>query len=91
MAGVKAGSIDRAKLEPQLTALEEPGENAPQKTAKALNELHATLDATQRKAAAETVRAKLAKRSERMRRTRPNRRIKPKTSAGTARSVASNT
>jgi Spy/CpxP family protein refolding chaperone len=64
IAGIKAGKIDAAKLEPRYAAIEKAAAAARDKEAEALNVLHATLDATQRKAAVANVRAKQATREE---------------------------
>ena len=57
--GVKAGKIDMTKLAPDLTAIETGAHTQKEKEATALNALHSTLDAEQRKAAVVAVRAKL--------------------------------
>lgn len=66
LAGIKAGKIDTAKLEPRYAAIDKAAAAAHDKEAEALNSLHAALDATQRKAAVASVRAKQAARDEKM-------------------------
>lgn len=66
VAGIKAGKIDAAKLEPRYAAIEKVAAAAHAKEAEALNALHAALDATQRKATVANVRAKQALREEKM-------------------------
>lgn len=48
-AGVRAGKLERATLEPHFAALEQGANDARKKVHAALNELHRTLDADQRK------------------------------------------
>ncbi|MCC6900483.1 MAG: Spy/CpxP family protein refolding chaperone [Polyangiaceae bacterium] len=48
-AGVRAGKLDRAALEPHFTALDKSASEGRKKVHAALNELHRTLDAEQRK------------------------------------------
>jgi Spy/CpxP family protein refolding chaperone len=56
--GVKAGKIDTSKLATNYTAIENSAHAQREKEATALNSLHETLDATQRKALVAAVRAK---------------------------------
>ena len=56
--GVKAGKIDTSKLATNYTAIENSVHAQREKEATALNSLHSTLDATQRKALVAAVRAK---------------------------------
>ncbi|MCL2777876.1 MAG: Spy/CpxP family protein refolding chaperone [Polyangiaceae bacterium] len=56
--GVKAGKIDTSKLAANYTAIETGVHAQREKEATALNSLHSTLDATQRKAVVAAVRAK---------------------------------
>jgi len=65
-AGIKAGKIDAAKLDPLYAEVDKAHKARQEAEAKALNELHAKLDATQRKAVADAIRADQKKRSERM-------------------------
>jgi Spy/CpxP family protein refolding chaperone len=65
IAGIKAGKIDNAKLEPRYAAIQKVAAAAHDKEAEALNALHGALDATQRKALVADVRAKQAAREER--------------------------
>jgi len=58
IAGVKAGKIDTAKLEPDYAAIEKVTAGMHQKEADALTALHAALDPAQRKAVTASVRAK---------------------------------
>ena len=55
---VRAGKIDRAKLEPQLKAARTAATEENARQAKALNALHGALDETQRKALIDAVRAR---------------------------------
>jgi Spy/CpxP family protein refolding chaperone len=64
--GIKAGKIDTAKLEPKYAALEKVASAEHDKEVESLNALYVALDATQRKAVSAAVRAKAAKRDERM-------------------------
>lgn len=57
-AEIKAGKIDLAKLEPRFTAIDKAAQEHQEKEAEALNQLHATLDAAQRKALVAQIRAK---------------------------------
>ncbi len=66
IAGIKAGKIESAKLEPKYVALEKIATAEHDKEVAALNGLYAALDATQRKAVVTSVRAKQAKRDERL-------------------------
>lgn len=66
VAGIKAGKIDAAKLEPRYAAIEKAAQVTHEKEAEGLNALHAALDATQRKAAVADVRAKMAARENKM-------------------------
>ncbi len=66
VAGIKAGKIDNAKLEPKYAALEKIASAEHDKEVAALNGLYGALDATQRKAVVASMRAKQAKRDERM-------------------------
>lgn len=66
VAGIKAGKIDTSKLEPRYAAVEKVIDESKAKEADALDALHAALDVTQRKAVTASVRAKLAKREEKM-------------------------
>ncbi len=66
VAGIKAGKIDTAKLEPHYAAVEKVIAEGQAKEADALNTLHGILDATQRKAVTTSVRAKQAMREEKM-------------------------
>lgn len=66
LAGIKAGKIDTAKLEPRYAAIEKAAQVTHEKEAEGLNALHAALDATQRKAAVADVRAKMAARENKM-------------------------
>ncbi len=66
VAGVRAGKIDSAKLEPRYAAIEKVIGESQAKEADGLNALHAALDATQRKAVTANVRAKQAMREEKM-------------------------
>jgi Spy/CpxP family protein refolding chaperone len=65
-AGVKAGKIDKAKLDTDHAAIEKAMKARHDAEADALNALHAALDATQRKAVVADVKAKQAKREEHM-------------------------
>lgn len=62
VAGIKAGKIETAKLEPRYAAIEKAAQVTHEKEAEGLNALHAALDATQRKTAVADVRAKMAAR-----------------------------
>jgi len=64
IAGIKAGKIETAKLEPKYAALEKIATAEHDKEIAALNGLHGALDVTQRKAVVASVRAKQAKRDE---------------------------
>ena len=66
IAGIQAGKIDNAKLEPRYAAIEKVIGESQAKEADALNALHAALDATQRKAITANVRSKQAMREEKM-------------------------
>ncbi|CAN5921575.1 hypothetical protein BH11MYX4_BH11MYX4_37630 [soil metagenome] len=66
VAGIKAGKIDTAKLDPKYLALEKIATADHDKEIASLDALYAALDATQRKAVVASVRAKQAKRDERM-------------------------
>jgi Spy/CpxP family protein refolding chaperone len=66
VAGIKAGKIDSAKLEPKYAAIEKLAADGHAKAAEALTALHAALDATQRKATTANVRAKQAAREAKM-------------------------
>lgn len=66
LAQVKAGKIDQSKLDPHLAALEKDVQAKQDKEAAALNDLHALLDATQRKALVADVRAKHEQREAKM-------------------------
>jgi len=66
VAGVKAGKVEAAKLEPRYAAIEKIMKVQHDKEGEALNALHAALDPAQRKAAVADVRAKQAAREERM-------------------------
>ena len=66
IAGIKAGKIESAKLEPKYVALEKIATAEHDKEVAALNGLHAALDTAQRKAVVTSVRAKQAKRDERL-------------------------
>jgi Spy/CpxP family protein refolding chaperone len=66
VAGIKAGKIDNAKLEPKYAALEKLAAAGHAKEAEALSALHDALDATQRKAVTANVRAKQAAREAKM-------------------------
>jgi Spy/CpxP family protein refolding chaperone len=66
IAGIKAGKIDTAKLEPKYAALDKIASAEHDKEAESLNALYAALDGTQRKAVVSSVRATQAKREERM-------------------------
>lgn len=66
LAGIKAGKIENAKLEPRYAAIEKIASAEHDKEIAALNGLYAALDATQRKAVVASVRAKQAKRDERL-------------------------
>jgi len=63
-AGIKAGKIDTAKLEADHAAVEKAMIARRDKEAESLNTLHATLDATQRKALVAEVRDKMKKRED---------------------------
>jgi len=65
-AGIKAGKIDAAKLEPLYADVDKAHKARQEAEAKALNDLHAKLDAAQRKAIVDSIRADQKKRSERM-------------------------
>lgn len=62
VAGIKAGKIDTAKLEPKYSALDKLIAAGHDREADALTALHGALDATQRKAVVANVRAKQAAR-----------------------------
>jgi len=64
VAGIKAGQIDTAKLEPKYAAVEKLALALHDKEVASLNALHAALDGTQRKAVVASVRGKQAKREE---------------------------
>ena len=64
IAGIKAGKIDTAKLEPHYAAIEKVSAGMHQKEADALTALHGALDATQRKAVTASVRARAEKRDD---------------------------
>ncbi len=66
IAGIKAGKIESAKLEPKYVALEKIATAEHDKEVAALNGLYAALDTAQRKAVVTSVRAKQAKRDERL-------------------------
>jgi Spy/CpxP family protein refolding chaperone len=66
IAGIKAGKIDTAKLEPRYAAVEKVATETHAKETEALTALHAALDATQRKAVTANVRAKQAAREAKM-------------------------
>jgi len=66
VAGIKAGKIDTAKLDPKYAALEQIASAEHDKEIASLNALYTALDAAQRKAVVASVRAKQAKRDERM-------------------------
>ena len=66
VAGIKAGKIDNAKLEPRYAALEKLAAEGHAKEAEALGALHAALDPTQRKAVTASVRTKQAAREAKM-------------------------
>jgi Spy/CpxP family protein refolding chaperone len=66
IAGIKAGKIDSAKLEPKYVALERLSIADHDKEVASLNALYTALDATQRKAVVASVRATQAKREDRM-------------------------
>lgn len=65
-AGVKAGKIDTAKIDADWDAAQKAQQPMLDKEADALNQLHALLDATQRKAVTAAVRAKDAERDAKM-------------------------
>src|SRR4029079_8699409 len=65
-AGIKAGKIDTTKLDAQFQAMRAVAKAHQEREAKALNDLHAALDATQRKALVAAMRDKQAKREEAM-------------------------
>ena len=62
VAGIKAGKIDAAKLEPKYAAMEKISATEHDKETASLNALYAALDAAQRKAVVTSLRAKQAKR-----------------------------
>lgn len=66
IAGIKAGKIDTAKLEPKYAAIEKLTAAGHAKEVLALTALHDALDATQRKAVTASVRAKQAAREAKM-------------------------
>lgn len=66
VAGIKAGKIESTKLEPKYAALEKIASAEHDKEIAALNGLYGALDATQRKAVVTSIRAKQAKRDERL-------------------------
>ena len=66
VAGIKAGKIENAKLEPKYVALEKIASAEHDKEIAALNGLYGALDAPQRKAVVASMRAKQAKRDERL-------------------------
>lgn len=61
---VKAGKIDKAKMESEITTLAKTEDGAKEDDIEALNELHAALDPAQRKTLVEKVREKMNKREE---------------------------
>lgn len=66
VAGIKAGKIDAAKLEPKYAALEKLQKAQHEKEDEGLNALHAALTPPQRKALVEDVKKKQAQLEERM-------------------------
>ena len=64
LAGVKAGNLDPAKLEPQFAAMEKAAAANHEKEAEKLNALHKALDAAQRKELVAAVRKKQAERAD---------------------------
>ncbi len=68
VAGIKAGKIDAAKLEPRYVAIDKAAQVSHEKDAEALGALHTALDATQRKTVVADVRAKMAARENKMER-----------------------
>jgi Spy/CpxP family protein refolding chaperone len=65
-SGVKAGKIDPAKLDAHYKTVESAAKARQEREAKALNSLHAALEPAQRKTLVAAVRAKNAKREERL-------------------------
>lgn len=68
VAGIKAGKIDAAKLEPRYAAIDKAAQVSHEKDVEALTALHGALDATQRKTVVADVRAKMAARENKMER-----------------------
>jgi Spy/CpxP family protein refolding chaperone len=66
VAGIKAGKIDNAKLEPHYAAFEKTAKARQDREAEALNQLHAALEPAQRAALTTNVRATDEKRSAKM-------------------------
>lgn len=65
IAGIRAGQIDTAKLEPKYASVEKLAVTQRDKEIASVSALHAALDGAQRKAVVASVRAKQAKREER--------------------------
>lgn len=66
IAGVKAGKIDQAKLEPLLAQIEKAAKDRQDKEAEVMNGIHAALLPEQRVSVVKDIRAKQAAREERM-------------------------